>query len=81
MARMTGGEAVAAALMAEGVEHLFGIVGTHNAPVFDGAYHADALRVVTARGGEFDNGDKLGTRSIIRLSDAYEARLEIVEGE
>ena len=29
---------------------------------------------VTARGDEFGNGDKLGTRSIVRYSDAYEQR-------
>ena len=30
---------------------------------------------VTARGGEFENGDKIGTRSIRRYSDAYGRRL------
>jgi thiamine pyrophosphate-dependent acetolactate synthase large subunit-like protein len=29
MQRMTGSQAVAAALEAEGIEHVFGIVGTH----------------------------------------------------
>jgi hypothetical protein len=29
---------------------------------------------VTARGAEFKNGTKLGTRSIVRYSDAYEQR-------
>jgi len=29
---------------------------------------------VTARGTEFENGKKFGTRSIIRYSDAYEVR-------
>ena len=33
-----------------------------------------AMFEVTARGPSFANGEKLGTRSIIRLSDAYEAR-------
>ena len=33
-----------------------------------------AMFEVTARGGEFENGDKLGTRSIVRYSDAYERR-------
>lgn len=33
-----------------------------------------AMIEVTARGDEFDNGDRLGTRSIIRYSDAYERR-------
>jgi len=35
-----------------------------------------AMIEVTARGHEFKNGDILGTRSIIRHSDAYERRLE-----
>ena len=33
-----------------------------------------AMIEVTARGAEFENGDKIGTRSIIRYSDAYERR-------
>lgn len=33
-----------------------------------------AMFEVTARGGEFENGDRLGTWSIIRYSDAYERR-------
>jgi len=33
-----------------------------------------AMFEVTARANEFKNGDKLGTRSIIRYSDAYERR-------
>jgi len=33
-----------------------------------------AMLEVTARAKEFENGDKLGTRSIIRYSDAYERR-------
>ncbi len=33
-----------------------------------------AMAEVTARGSEFKNGDRLGTRSIIRLSDAYQRR-------
>ena len=35
-----------------------------------------AMIEATARGPEFENGDKLGTRSIIRYSDAYERRHE-----
>jgi hypothetical protein len=35
-----------------------------------------AMIEVTARGPEFENGDKLGTGSIIRYSDAYERRQE-----
>jgi len=33
-----------------------------------------AMFEVTARGDEFENGDKLGTRSIVRYSDAFERR-------
>lgn len=33
-----------------------------------------AMFEVTARGPEFENGDRLGTRSIIRYSDAYQRR-------
>jgi hypothetical protein len=33
-----------------------------------------AMIEVTARGLEFENGDKLGTGSIVRYSDAYERR-------
>lgn len=36
-----------------------------------------AMLEVTARGADFKNGDKLGTRSIIRYSDAYERRRTI----
>lgn len=49
MQRMTGGQAVVAALKAEGVEHVFGIAGTHNTPLFDGAYGEPAIHVVTVR--------------------------------
>ncbi len=34
---------------------------------------------VTARGTQFENGDRLGTSSIIRYSDAYERRREAAE--
>ena len=33
-----------------------------------------AMFEATARGTEFSNGDKIGTRSIARYSDAYERR-------
>ncbi|MGD2139284.1 MAG: thiamine pyrophosphate-binding protein [Burkholderiales bacterium] len=49
MARMNGGQAVAAALKAEGIEHVFGIVGTHNSPLYDGAYQDKALNMITVR--------------------------------
>ena len=49
MQRMTGGQAVVAALKSEGIEHVFGIAGTHNTPLFDGAFDEPAIQVVTAR--------------------------------
>jgi hypothetical protein len=33
-----------------------------------------AMLEVTARGSEFENGDRLGTRSIKKYSDAYQRR-------
>ena len=38
-----------------------------------------AMFEVTARGNEFENGDKLGTRSIVRFSDAFDRRLTLTE--
>lgn len=49
MQRMTGGRAVAMALKAEGVDHIFGIVGTHDCPLFDGVFDDPAFKVVTVR--------------------------------
>jgi acetolactate synthase-1/2/3 large subunit len=49
MQRMTGGRAVAMALKAEGVEQVFGIVGTHDCPLFDGVFDDPAFKVVTVR--------------------------------
>ncbi len=49
MQRMTGGRAVAAALKAEGIEHVFGIVGTHDCPLFDGVFDDPSFQVVTVR--------------------------------
>ena len=49
MQRMTGGRAVAMALKAEGIEHIFGIVGTHDCPLFDGVFDDPAFEVVTVR--------------------------------
>jgi acetolactate synthase-1/2/3 large subunit len=46
---MTGGRAVAAALKAEGIDHVFGIVGTHACPLFDGLCGDPAFKVVTVR--------------------------------
>jgi acetolactate synthase-1/2/3 large subunit len=49
MSRMTGGRAVAEALKIEGVDHVFGIVGTHDCPLFDGVFGDPAFKVVTVR--------------------------------
>jgi acetolactate synthase-1/2/3 large subunit len=49
MPRMTGGQAVAAALKAEGIDQVFGIVGTHDCPLFDGVHDDPAFNVVTVR--------------------------------
>jgi acetolactate synthase I/II/III large subunit len=49
MARMKGGHAVAAALASEGIDHVFGIVGTHNSPLFDGVHGNPRFRTVTVR--------------------------------
>ena len=38
-----------------------------------------AMIEVTARGSEFENGDKLRTGKIIRFSDAYERRQNAIE--
>lgn len=49
MTRLTGGQALARALRAEGIDTVFGIVGTHNAHLFDGLYQEAGLRLVTTR--------------------------------
>jgi acetolactate synthase-1/2/3 large subunit len=47
--RMTGGRAVVEALRVEGIEHVFGIVGTHAVHLFDGLFDEPAVRCVTPR--------------------------------
>jgi acetolactate synthase-1/2/3 large subunit len=49
MGRMTGGRAVVEALRVEGIEHVFGIVGTHAVHLFDGLFDEPAVRCVTPR--------------------------------
>jgi acetolactate synthase-1/2/3 large subunit len=46
---MTGGEAVAAALGALGVTHVFGIVSVHNLPTYDALARTPGMTVVRAR--------------------------------
>lgn len=50
MPLVTGGQAVADALRAEGVEVVFGIPGEHTIPLYDGLYHhRDAIRHILTR--------------------------------
>lgn len=49
MARMAGGHAAAAALKAEGIDHVFGIVGTHDCPLYDGLFDDPWFKAVTVR--------------------------------
>src|SRR5919202_7101981 len=49
MPHLTGGQALARALRNEGIEVVFGIVGTHNVAIFDGLLDVPGLRVVTTR--------------------------------
>jgi acetolactate synthase-1/2/3 large subunit len=46
---MTGGRAVVEALVAEGIEQVFGIVGTHSVQLFDGLYDEPAVRLTCPR--------------------------------
>ncbi|MDP8924434.1 MAG: thiamine pyrophosphate-binding protein [Chloroflexota bacterium] len=49
MVRLSGGQAVARALRAEGIDTVFGIVGTHNVHIFDGLLDVPDIQVVTVR--------------------------------
>ena len=49
MRRLTGGRAVVESLRVEGVEHVFGIVGTNTVHLFDALFDEPALRLVTPR--------------------------------
>src|SRR6266581_8630076 len=50
MSRVTGGRAVADALVAEGVEVVFGIPGEHTIPLYDGLYHhRESIRHILPR--------------------------------
>src|SRR5919202_2396714 len=46
---VSGGQALARALHSEGIEVVFGIVGTHNVALFDGLYEVPDVRVIAAR--------------------------------
>ena len=50
MARMTGGQAAVASLLAHDVDALFGIISIHNLDIFDALYdHQDQIRFVGGR--------------------------------
>ncbi|MEZ5233005.1 MAG: thiamine pyrophosphate-binding protein [Acidimicrobiia bacterium] len=49
MTRMNGGEAVAAALSALGVTHVFGIVSVHNLPIYEALSRREDITVVRCR--------------------------------
>ena len=49
MPRMTGGEAVVRTLVAEGVEAVFGLPGTHALAMFDALQDAPSIRRITTR--------------------------------
>ena len=46
---MTGGEAVAASLVAHGVTHVFGIASVHNLPIYEALTRAPGITVVRMR--------------------------------
>ncbi|MCC6438613.1 MAG: thiamine pyrophosphate-binding protein [Acidimicrobiales bacterium] len=48
-ARRSGGEAVAAALSALGVTHVFGIVSVHNLPIYEALTRTEGITVVRCR--------------------------------
>lgn len=65
MTRMTGGQAIAAALKAEGIDHIFGIVGTHNCPLFDAVVSDPSFKVITVR---HEQGASLAAAGYARAS-------------
>src|SRR5581483_52470 len=49
MPSLTGGAAVVKALEAHGVEHVFGIAGTHNLAIYDALRESTRIRSIVAR--------------------------------
>lgn len=49
MTTMTGGQAVVEALQAEGVSHVFGLIGSAGMEIFDALYDAPAIRFIGVR--------------------------------
>jgi acetolactate synthase I/II/III large subunit len=65
MQRMTGGQAVAAALKTEGIDHIFGIVGTHDCPLYDAIVDEPSMRAITVR---HEQGASLAAAGYARAS-------------
>lgn len=49
MKTMTGGEAVVESLKSEGVDHVFGLIGSAGMEIFDALYGADSIRFIGVR--------------------------------
>jgi len=49
MAKITGGQAVVEALQAEGVSHVFGLIGSAGMEIFDALYDASSIRFIGVR--------------------------------
>lgn len=49
MEQVSGGEAIARTLAAQGVEHVFGIVSVHNLPIYDAIERQEGIRMVPVR--------------------------------
>lgn len=49
MTKITGGQAVVEALQAEGVSHVFGLIGSAGMEIFDALYDADSIRFIGVR--------------------------------
>ncbi len=49
MTKTTGGQAVVASLKAEGVEHVFGLIGSAGMEIFDALYDEPSIRFIGVR--------------------------------
>ncbi len=49
MAKITGGQAVVESLQAEGVSHVFGLIGSAGMEIFDALYDAESIRFIGVR--------------------------------
>jgi thiamine pyrophosphate-dependent acetolactate synthase large subunit-like protein len=74
MTSLTASQAIGRALKAEGIEVVLGMVGTHNADLFDGLYDVDGLRVITTR---HEQGAGLMADGYARASGRIEVPLDV----